>query len=124
MVGGTAIMNGMMYMRGHPATFDEWEKLGNPGWSYAKIEQYFRKAENPVNPDLKNFTIYNNINNGNPLVIDLFRDKPKFTDAVLKAAEELNYKTKNLFPSKDPGVIVAPVMSQNGLRGSTSRYLL
>ncbi len=35
-----------MYMRGHRSDYDEWAAMGNPGWSYAEVLPYFRKAEN------------------------------------------------------------------------------
>ena len=43
--GGTSI-NTLMYMRGHRSDYDEWAAMGNPGWSYAEVLPYFRKAEN------------------------------------------------------------------------------
>jgi len=35
----------MIYSRGAPAEFDEWEKLGATGWSWKDVEPYFKKME-------------------------------------------------------------------------------
>lgn len=45
-LGGTSSINGMIYMRGSPADFDDWQQLnGCDGWDYRSVLPYFRKAE-------------------------------------------------------------------------------
>lgn len=44
-LGGTSTINGMVYVRGHACDFDEWEKAGANGWSYADCLPYFKRAE-------------------------------------------------------------------------------
>jgi choline dehydrogenase len=44
-VGGSSSINGMVYLRGHPADFDAWHRAGNSGWSFADVLPYFRRAE-------------------------------------------------------------------------------
>jgi choline dehydrogenase len=44
-IGGTSSINGMVYVRGHPGDFDQWEELGADGWAYRDCLPYFRRAE-------------------------------------------------------------------------------
>ncbi|KAI0844742.1 putative GMC oxidoreductase [Daldinia vernicosa] len=45
-VGGSTIVNGLVWTRGSAADFDAWEHLGNPGWGWMDLLPYFRKSEN------------------------------------------------------------------------------
>ena len=44
-LGGSSAINGMVYVRGHPCDFDEWQALGAAGWSFEYCLPYFRRAE-------------------------------------------------------------------------------
>lgn len=44
-VGGSTVINDMIYARGSPIVYDEWAALGNPGWTYENVLPYFRKSE-------------------------------------------------------------------------------
>jgi choline dehydrogenase len=44
-LGGTSSINGMVYMRGNAADYDEWRQRGCDGWDYDSVLPYFRKAE-------------------------------------------------------------------------------
>jgi choline dehydrogenase len=44
-LGGTSIMNGMIYMRGVPADYDRWRDSGLRGWGFADLLPYFRRAQ-------------------------------------------------------------------------------
>ena len=43
--GGTASINGAVYIRGNPRDFDLWAEAGNPGWSYQDVLPAFKRAE-------------------------------------------------------------------------------
>jgi choline dehydrogenase len=42
-LGGCSSINGMVYFRGHPREYDEWQQ---PGWRYADLLPYFQRLEN------------------------------------------------------------------------------
>jgi choline dehydrogenase len=44
-LGGTSSINGMIYMRGNHADYDEWRQRGCEGWDWESVLPYFRKAE-------------------------------------------------------------------------------
>jgi choline dehydrogenase-like flavoprotein len=43
-LGGSTAVNGMLYVRGHAADYDEWAALGNPGWSWRELLPLFDKS--------------------------------------------------------------------------------
>lgn len=46
MLGGSSSLNGMVYMRGNPADYDRWSRMGNAGWDYDSVLPFFRRSEN------------------------------------------------------------------------------
>ena len=44
-LGGSTLINGMIFVRGQPADFDGWAQGGNRGWGWADVLPYFRKLE-------------------------------------------------------------------------------
>ncbi|KAI1086465.1 putative GMC oxidoreductase [Rostrohypoxylon terebratum] len=52
-VGGSTIVNGLVWTRGSEANFDAWERLGNPNWGWAGMLPYFKKSEKYTTPSNK-----------------------------------------------------------------------
>lgn len=48
-LGGSSTINGMMYMRGNVADYDEWAALGMPDWSYDHVLPYFKRSQDATN---------------------------------------------------------------------------
>ena len=44
-LGGSSSINGLLYVRGQAADYDNWAQLGATGWSFADCLPYFRRAE-------------------------------------------------------------------------------
>lgn len=48
-LGGSALINGMVYFRGNPRDFDDWAASGATGWSFREVLPYFRRSERNEN---------------------------------------------------------------------------
>lgn len=53
-LGGTSVINYLLYHRGHQDDYNLWAKLGNSGWAFDDVLPYFRKSERVGIEELKN----------------------------------------------------------------------
>ncbi|HSC65062.1 MAG TPA: GMC family oxidoreductase N-terminal domain-containing protein [Caldimonas sp.] len=45
-LGGSSVINGLLYIRGQPADFDDWVAVnGATGWSYREVLPFFKRSE-------------------------------------------------------------------------------
>ena len=81
-LGGTSSINGMVYMRGNAADYDEWRQRGCEGWDYDSVLPYFKRAEdNERGADAFHGT-------GGPLKVQDHRWQPTLAKAMHDAAVE------------------------------------
>jgi choline dehydrogenase len=79
-LGGTSSINGMVYMRGNAADYDEWRQRGCEGWDYDSVLPYFKRAEDQERgPDE-----FHGI--GGPLRVSDHRWQPTLAKALHEAA--------------------------------------
>jgi choline dehydrogenase len=74
----------MIYNRGQAADYDNWSRLGNPGWSYPEILPYFKRSEKRIgsgDPEYRGM-------NGQLPITDMAWDHPLST-AFIEAAQSL-----------------------------------
>lgn len=81
-LGGSSSTNAMAYVRGNKADFDEWEALGNSGWSYEAILPYFKKSE--MNENIE--SDYHG--QEGPMHISYSKQPSEFAEAFVRAAAE------------------------------------
>lgn len=90
-LGGSSLINAMLYVRGHAGDYDEWASLGCEGWSWADVLPWFRKAEDNIRgaDDLHG--------RGGPLqVCDQNWTRP-INQAFLKACEQSGHRQNDDF---------------------------
>ncbi len=52
-IGGSSAHNGAVAGRGTPEDYDEWSRLGNPGWSFEQLLDDFRRLEDDPEGDVR-----------------------------------------------------------------------
>ncbi|KAL7292804.1 glucose dehydrogenase [FAD, quinone] [Trichogramma pretiosum] len=120
-LGGTSVMNGMTYMRGSRKDYDDWARLGNPGWSYDDVLPHFIKSEDNLQVNDMDYG-YHGV--GGPLTVTQFPYHPPLSHALLQAGKEMGYETVDLNGRTHTGFAIAQTTSRNGSRLSTARAFL
>lgn len=91
-LGGTSVMNGMMYIRGSRRDYDQWAALGNDGWGYNDVLPFFLKSEDNKQLHLVDKPYHGT---GGPLTVSQFPYHPPLSAALLRAGEELGTQLIN-----------------------------
>jgi len=90
-LGGSGAVNIMLYVRGNQRDYDHWRDLGNPGWGWKDVLEYFKKSEDMRAPELRRDKVYHGRNGY--LKVDHFGTVNPLTDTILDAANEIGYLT-------------------------------
>lgn len=80
-LGGSTLINGMIYVRGQPQDYDGWAQSGCSGWGFDDVLPYFRKLEDysgPASPLRAR---------GGPLPITEVAERPAIAEAFIAAAQ-------------------------------------
>ncbi|WP_296493978.1 GMC family oxidoreductase N-terminal domain-containing protein, partial [Rhodoferax sp.] len=84
-LGGSSSLNAMVYTRGQPADYDHWAAQGNPGWSYAEVLPYFKKAEH----NERGGDDFHGV--GGPLNVMDLRSPHRFAELFVQAGAQAGY---------------------------------
>ncbi|XP_064468423.1 glucose dehydrogenase [FAD, quinone]-like isoform X2 [Ornithodoros turicata] len=88
LLGGSSVINSMLWVRGNKYDFDTWVSCGAEGWSYDNMLEYYKKIEN--------FTIEKYMDRKyhddcGEIPVTNSTAESKITDALLKSCAELGY---------------------------------
>jgi choline dehydrogenase-like flavoprotein len=118
-LGGSSSMNAMIYMRGVPADYDEWESLGAPGWGWNALFPIFKQLENNERGGDEFHGTGGELN-----VADLRNPNP-LADLFVQAAAEAGLATNNDFNGPEQeGAGPYQVTQKEGRRFSAARAFL
>jgi choline dehydrogenase-like flavoprotein len=113
-LGGSAAVNGMMWMRGAPADWDGLAARGNPGWSWAEALPAYRAMENhSLGPSALR-------GGGGPLGVTVADPGDPVTAAILAAAVSYGWDQVEDANASDAERIAFTPSTISGGRRSTS----
>ncbi|KAF8783200.1 Glucose dehydrogenase like protein [Argiope bruennichi] len=87
-LGGSGILNAMVYTRGNRKNYDDWAAQGAEGWSFNDVWPYFLKLENNTDPEY--LTNGYHAANG-PVTFHKPRYEAKIKKPILEAVKEAGY---------------------------------
>ncbi|XP_068086573.1 glucose dehydrogenase [FAD, quinone] [Anabrus simplex] len=120
-IGGSSVLNYMLYVRGNHKDYDLWEQLGNPGWGSEHALYYFKKSEDNRNPYLAR-TRYHST--GGYLTVQEAPWHTPLAAAFVEAGVEMGYENRDINGESQTGFMIAQGTIRRGSRCSTGKAFL
>jgi choline dehydrogenase len=118
-IGGSGSINAMVYVRGQPRDFDDWEALGNQGWGWDDVLPYFKKSE-----DFDWHSAHHG-KGGPQHVTDISPFAHPICRSFIESAQALGFPASNDFNGGRPeGVGYYQINTRGGWRASTANAFL
>lgn len=120
-LGGSSVLNAMVYVRGNRRDYDFWEAQGNPGWNFDNVLPYFKKSEDNRNPYLAHNPYHGK---GGYLTVQEAPWRTPLSIAFIKAGQELGYENRDINGEEQTGFMLTQATIRRGSRCSTSKAFL
>ncbi|KAK9506825.1 hypothetical protein O3M35_008687 [Rhynocoris fuscipes] len=120
-IGGCSSINGMVYARGNPADYDEWEQMGNPGWGSKDVFKYFLRLENMTIPELKNSPWHST---GGLLTVSYSRYYASVMKDMFQAGIDSGLKSIDYNGASHIGISYAQITTDGVTRATVSKCYL
>lgn len=120
-LGGSSVLNYMLYVRGNKLDYDHWEQDGNPGWGYEDVLHYFKKSEDNRNPYLA-ATKYHR--SGGYLTVQEAPWRTPLATAFVEAGVEMGFENRDANGEFQTGFMIPQGTIRRGSRCSTSKAFL
>lgn len=118
-LGGSSSINGLIYIRGQAADYDDWAARGNAGWSYREVLPYFRRSEGQRRGSDEFH------GDGGPLTVSDVTEKNELVEAFIRAGEQAGFRRNDDFNGADQeGVGYFQLNIRDGWRCSAAKAFL
>lgn len=118
-IGGSGSINAMVYVRGQPRDFDDWNALGNSGWGWDDVLPFFKKSE-----DFDRHSAHHG-RGGPQHVTDISPHAHPICHSFIEAAQALGFPFSGDFNGGQPeGVGFYHINTRGGWRASTANAFL
>ena len=119
-LGGSSSINGMLYVRGNPADYDEWAQRGCRGWSYEEVLPFFKRSESYKQRGDPEFR-----GSSGPLQVEDYRTILPLTHRFVTAAQQAGFPyTEDYNGRQQEGVAYSQMTRRGRFRGSTAQTYL
>ena len=114
-LGGSSSINGLIFIRGQSEDYDHWAQLGNAGWGWKDVLQYFIKSEH-------NSRGASDVHGADgPLWSSDIEERSELMEAIIRGAEELGVpRTTDFNGGNQEGVGYFQLFTRNGWRNSSA----
>lgn len=120
-LGGSSVLNYMIYVRGNKNDYDNWAQMGNTGWDYKSVLPYFKKSEDNRNPYLARTPYHSS---GGYLTVQESSWHTPLAAAFVEAGTEIGYENRDINGEKQTGYMIAQGTIRRGSRCSTAKAFL
>ncbi|ARP75236.1 GMC family oxidoreductase [Bordetella genomosp. 6] len=118
-LGGSSSINGLVYIRGQAEDFDDWARLGNPGWAWRDVLPLFKRAERNERGDSEFH------GGAGRLGVSDIRGRHELVEAFIEAGQENGIARTNDFNgASQEGVGYFQLTTRGGLRCSSAKGYL
>lgn len=120
-LGGTSVINYMVFNRGHKDDYNRWSRAGNEGWSYQEVLPYFKKMERIGIEEFKTSKY-----RGKKGMVDIQHPAyhGRLLDAFLDAGREFGYEENDPNDEQMLGFSQVQATTRNGKRWSAAKAYL
>ncbi|KAL5010861.1 hypothetical protein ScPMuIL_013166 [Solemya velum] len=119
-LGGTSVLNYMVYIRGSRHDYDGWADKGCDGWSYKEVLPYFLKSEDVRVSDLYKSEYHSR---GGPLTVSTTLTSP-LINTFMQGGQELGFDHIDCNGKTQEGFCYMQSTTVNGERCSTYQCVL
>jgi choline dehydrogenase len=118
-LGGSSSVNGMVYLRGHPQDYEDWEAAGCDGWGWRDMGRCFKEMEGH---ELGESAVRGA---SGPLKISMHPSGDELCEAVIGAAGQNGIaRVEDINSSREPAIGYQPRTIWNGRRWSAAKAFL
>ena len=118
-LGGSSLINAMIYMRGQPQDYESWAALGCKGWGWSDVFPYFLRAED----NARGKSAWHNV--GGPLHVSDLAHRNPAVDAFVDAAVQAGFPRNDDFNgATQEGVGAYQLFQKHGWRYNAARAYL
>ncbi|XP_023240782.1 glucose dehydrogenase [FAD, quinone]-like [Centruroides sculpturatus] len=120
-LGGSSVLNYMLYVRGNKRDYDNWARKGCYGWSWNEVFPYFLKSEDNRDPSLA----FNGFHNtGGYLTVSSPSFATPLAHAFVASGKYLGYPNVDINGAIQAGFTIPQGTIRRGARCSTSKAFL